>query len=313
MEDSKLLSIILLSYNSGERITNCYTKIKTCLDCEKIPFEFIVIDDGSKDNSYEIALNLEKNNNNVFAYQLSRNYTTHYAKFAGFSVCKGACAVSMPDDLQQPLNTYVEMYRQWEKGNQLVIPNRVSRKDGLISDLFSRMFYVIMNALSVVKYPTGGCDVFLADREIIDILNERIHPINTSSTVEVLRLGFSPVFIPFERPKVKTKSRWTFKKKMQQALDSFFTSSNFPIQLIIVLGLLTSLFSFILIILTTIVKLYGIQSLGGFSIPGWTSIVIFISLFSGLILFSLGIIAEYIWRIYEEVKNRPGFIIKKKK
>jgi len=307
-----LFSIILLSYHSQDRITAVFQHVAVTMEKEKIPFEFIIIDDGSKDDSYKIACDLEKQDTRVKAYQLSRNFTSHYAKFAGFSVCNGACATSIPDDGQQPINTYVQMYRQWEKGNKLVIPYRLSRNDGLIKDVFSKLYYKVMNSLSVVKYPPGGCDVFLADREIIDIINARIHPINTSTTVEVLRLGFDPVFIPFKRPRVKSKSRWTFKKKLKQASDAFFTSSNFPIRLITYLGLITSLFSFLLIIFTIITKILGERSLGGFSIPGWTTTVIFISLFSGLILFSLGIIAEYIWRIYEEVKDRPGFIIKKK-
>lgn len=310
--DNKLFSIILLSYYSQDRIVPVFRRVAEVMDSEKIPFEFIIIDDGSKDGSFKVALELEKKDKRVFAYQLSRNYTSHYAKFAGFSVCNGACATSMPDDFQQPMETYVQMYRQWEKGNKLVIPYRIARNDGLIKDLFSKSYYYMMNVLSDIKYPPGGCDVFMADREIIDILTERIHPINTSTTIEVLRLGYDPVFIPFVRPKVKSKSRWTFRKKLKQAEDAFFSSSNFPIKLIRYLGLVTSLFSFLLIIFTIVAKLFGERSLGGFSIPGWATTVIFISLFSGLILFSLGIIAEYIWRIYEEVKNRPGYIIKKK-
>ena len=309
---NKLLSIILLSYYSSDRIINCYEKTKEVMDNEKIPFEFIIIDDGSKDNSYYIALDLEKKHKNVKAFQLSKNYTAHYALFAGINVCTGSCAVPMPDDFQQPLHTYVEMYRQWEKGNKLVIPYRVSRNDGFIKDIFSKTYYKIMNSLTEVKFPSGGCDVFLIDRELIDILDSKISHINTSSTIEVLRLGFDPVFIPFHRPSINSKSRWTFKKKMKQAADTFFTSSNFPIKLIIYLGFLTSLFSLILIITTILFKLLGEKNLGGFSVPGWTTTVIFISFFSGLILFSLGIIAEYIWRIYEEVKNRPGYIIKNK-
>ncbi len=312
MKNSKLYSIILLSYHSQDRILSTFNEVSKTMEAEKILFEFIIIDDGSKDNSYKVACDLEKKDKRVRAYQLSRNFTSHYAKFAGFSICEGSCVTSMPDDFQQPIDTYVQMYRQWEKGNKLVVPYRISRNDGFTKDMFSKLYYKLMNSLSVVKYPQGGCDVFLADREIIDIINEKIHPINTSSTVEVLRLGFDPVFIPFHRPKVKSKSRWTFRKKMKQAADSFFTSSNFPIRLITYLGLTTSLFSFLLIILTIILKVLGKDSLGGFSIPGWASTLIIISLFSGLILFSLGIIAEYIWRIYEEVKARPGYIIKKK-
>lgn len=310
--ENKLLSIILLSYYSQDKILQRFRETAEVLESEKIPFEFIIIDDGSKDNSFEVALELEKSDPRVSAYQLSRNYTSHYAKFAGFSVCNGACATSLPDDGQQPMDTYVTMYRQWEMGNKLVIPYRISRHDGKIRDAFSKMYYRMMNRLSVVKYPPGGCDVFLADREIIDIFNERIHPINTTSTAEALRMGYDPVFIPFNRPQVSSKSRWSNYKKLKLAADSFFTFSNFPIHLITYLGLITSFFSFLLIVVTIIAKLGGERALFGFSIPGWTTTVIFISLFSGLILFSLGIIAEYIWRIYEEVKDRPGYIIKKK-
>jgi len=312
MTDDKLLSLILLSYQSGSRINTTFSEVERVLNEHSIPFEFIIIDDGSKDDSFKIACELEEKDKRVRAFQLSRNYSSHYSKFAGFSVSRGACVTSIPDDQQQPLDTYVKMYRLWEQGNKLVIPYRISRHDGFVKDAFAKMYYKVMNSLSEVKYPPGGCDVFLADREIIDIFNERIHPINTSTTVEALRLGFDPVFIAFDRPKVNTKSRWTFRKKLKQATDSFFTSSNFPIRLITYLGLITSFFSFILILITIFTKIGGERSLMGFSIPGWTTTVIFISFFSGLILFSLGIIAEYIWRIYEEVKNRPGFIIKKK-
>ncbi|MBP7463338.1 MAG: glycosyltransferase [Bacteroidales bacterium] len=311
-QPNNLLSVVLLSYYSGERLIKCYEKLSACMKAENIPFEMIIIDDGSTDNSYEIALSLEKQHSNVFAYQLSRNYTSHYAIFAGFSKVNGACATAMPDDFQQPLDTYVNMYRQWQMGNKLIIPYRISRNDGFIKDLFSKWYYRVMNRLSIVKFPPGGFDIFLADRELIDILNNRISPINTSTTVEVLRMGFSPVFIPYERPVVKSKSRWTLKKKIKQAADSFFTSSNFPIRLITFLGIITFIFSVILSVFTIIIKLTGEKTLGGFSIPGWATTVIFISMFSGLILLSLGIIAEYVWRIYEEVKNRPGFIIKKK-
>ena len=169
-----------------------------------------------------------------------------------------------------------------------------------------------MNSLSDVEFPKGGADGFLVDREIIDILNERIHPINTSTTVEVLRLGYDPQFIPFVRPKRKGKSRWTIKKKMRLAKDTILSSSTFPIRMISVIGIGSFIFAMILMILAIVVKITGHNSIGGVSIPGWTSIVAFLSLFSGLLLLSLAVIAEYIWKIYEEVKNRPGYIIKKK-
>ena len=312
MPEDKLLSIILLSYHSKERIIPVYDKVKQTMENEKIPFELIIMDDGSKDESYTVACELEKRDKRVRAFQLSRNFTSHYSKFAGFYVSKGICATSIPDDLQMPLETIVKMYRLWERGHKIVIPFRASRNDGWLKDKFSNIYYDIMNSISDVNFPKGGADGFLIDREIIDLLNERIHPINTSTIVEVLRLGFDPVFIPFDRPSVVGKSRWTMNKKIKLALDTILASSSFPIKFISLLGILSIFISLFFIVFSTMIKIYGDSRFLGFSIPGWTTNFILISLFSGMILFSLGVIAEYIWRIHEEVKNRPGFIIKKK-
>lgn len=309
---NKTLSIILLSFNSSEQIKWVYEQVVSVMEAEQILFELIVVDDGSVDDSYSKACLLEKSDERVRAFRLSKNYTSHYARFAGMSVCKGACSVGIPDDLQTPLEVIVKMYRLWEQGNKIVIPFRASRKDGLFSDFFSRLYYGIMNSISDVNFPKGGADGFLVDREVIDILNERIHPKNTSTIVEVLRLGFDPVFIPFHRPPAQSKSRWTLRKKLKLASDTIFSSSSFPIKCITFIGFASVIISVLAIFLSVGLKLSGNENLFGFSIPGWTSTFVLISFFSGLILFSLGIIAEYIWRIYEEVKDRPGFIIRKK-
>lgn len=309
----KKLSVILLSYYSERRIQNVYNSVNKLLSEAKVNFEFIIIDDGSGDNSYKKALELEREKENVKAFQLSRNFTSHYALFAGLSLCTGDCAVAIPDDEQQPYELLIELYHHWEEGNKIVIPYRLNRKDPLISKLFSKSFYFIMNNLSDIKYPPGGADSFLIDREVINLLNTRIHPINTTTITEVLRLGFDPVYIPYERVKGNNnKSRWTFKKKMKLALDNFYSSSSFPIKFISFIGMFFSFVSFLLIIFYSYINIFGNKTFWGYNPPGWTSTVLFISFFSGLILFALGIISEYIWRIYEEVKNRPGYIIKRK-
>jgi polyisoprenyl-phosphate glycosyltransferase len=307
-----MYSIILLSYYSEKRINNVFERVSAALEQENIPFEFIIMDDGSKDNSYQVALELEKNDSRVKAYQLSKNYTSHYSKFAAFSICSGDCATSIPDDEQMPLEIIIKMYRTWEKGHKIVMPFRVSRDDGKITDAFSNLYYRMMNSITDVTFPKGGADGFLIDREIIDILNTQISHRNTSTTVEVLRLGFDPVFIPFERPTVKNKSRWTFKKKLSLAIDTILSSSNFPIRFISKMGIAAFVFSILLTILVIYLKLTEQTSFGGVNVPGWTTLLVFVSFFSGLILLSLGIVAEYIWMIHDEVKARPGFIIKKK-
>ena len=308
-----MLSLILLSYYSGNRITKVYNKLSLLMSQEKIPFELIIIDDGSTDNSYDIARSLESNNDNVQAYQLSRNFTSHYAIFAGLSVCSGDCAMPIPDDEQQPYSSIVEMYRLWKKGSKVIIPYREKRDDGFLNDLFSNTYYKIINRLSEITFPKGGADMFFIDREVIDILNHRIRPINTSSIIEVLRLGYSPDYFPYVRVKGdNTKSRWTLKKKIRLFKDTFFSSSTWPVKVITNLGLFFSLFALGIIISYSYIRFFGNPDFWGELLPGWTSTIIIVSFFSGLMLFSLGIIAEYIWRIYEEVKARPGYIIKKK-
>jgi len=310
--ETGLLSIIFLSYHSGDRIISSFEAVKEELEKEHISFEFIIIDDGSKDDSYNIALELEQKDKRVKAYQLSKNFTSHNALFAGLSLCRGNCAAGLADDLQLPVSVLIKMYRIWEKGQKIVIPFRASRDDGWLNDKFSNFYYKLMNNISDVVFPKGGADNFLIDKEIIDIINNRISPVNTSIIVEILRLGFDPVFIPFDRPKSNSKSRWRWRKKLKLAFDTIFSSSSFPIKMITFLGLVSLLFSFTFIFFIVSVKLFADTTFLGFSIPGWATTVIFISFFSGLILFSLGVIAEYIWRIYEEVKGRPGYIIKRK-
>lgn len=136
--------------------------------------------------------------------------------------------------------------------------------------------------------------------------------INTVTPIEVLRLVFDPLYIPFERPQnIYCKSRWTFKKKYCLFKDTFYASSNFPIKLISVMSILSFMLSIIVIIVSVILKLTGQEKLGGFKIPGWTTTLIIISFFCGLILLSISIIAEYLLRVFDEVKNRPGYIIKR--
>lgn len=310
---SDLLSVILPSFKSGERLIKVRSQLEEVMLKENIPFELIIIDDGSGDNSYNIACDLEKKFPNVKAYELSRNYTSHYAIFAGFQKCSGACVTVIADDEQQPYHLLVDCYKEWKKGAKIIFPYRTERNDPFVSKIFANIFYTLMSSVSDFTYPPKGVDSFFIDREVVDIINQKIHPISTTTVTELLRLGFNPLYLPYTRGKsTANKSRWTFKKKMKLAKDWFFSTSSFPIKLITFLGITISFFAMCLILFYGYIKLFGNPDYWKLEVQGWVSIVILISFFSGLILLSLGIIAEYIWRIYEEVKNRPGYIIRKK-
>lgn len=308
-----MLSIILLSYYSGGRIVKVYSDLQQILGLNEIKFELIIIDDGSKDNSFEVASELERTSSNVRAFQLSKNYSSFYAIFAGLSVCQGNCAIAIPDDEQLPYEAIVKMYRKWQKGEKIIIPHRIKRADGHFNNMCANLFYRLINSVSEVKYPSGGADTFFIDREIIDIVNSKIHPVHTSIVAEVLRLGFSPCFHSYERGiGINPKSRWSQKKKFKLFKDIFFSSSTLPIKLITLIGLFFIFASLILVILYGYVLIFGEADRRKIELPTWASTMVIVSFFSGIIVFSLGIIAEYIWRIYEEVKNRPGYIIRKK-
>ncbi len=154
----ELLSVMIPAFHSEHRLRPAVAALTGKLEAEQIPFELLIIDDGSKDNTWAVAQQLAKEDTRVRAFRLSRNYTSPYVHFAGFSVCKGACVTSMPDDLQRPLDTLVACYRKWQEGHKLVVSYRVSRDDGWWSDLFSGLYYRIMNSLSDVSFPPGGTD-----------------------------------------------------------------------------------------------------------------------------------------------------------
>jgi glycosyltransferase involved in cell wall biosynthesis len=316
MKKENIYSVIILAYNSGDKIKVAYEKIYQLFLIEKIKFEFIIINDGSKDNNktYSISKKLESEKKNVKYFELSRNFTSHYAAFAGLSKCSGDLAALIPDDEQQPYDTLVKSYRLWENGDKVIFPIRSSRDDPKTSRFFSGLFYGFMSKTTDYDYPKFGLDTWVIDREIIDILNNKISPRNTTTITEILYLGFDPQFIFYDRMKsTNEKSRWSFKKKLKLASDWFFTTTRFPIKLVTFLGIGSFLLSISMIIFYVYIKLFGdVNFWKSNQVPGWVSLVVIISFFSGVILLSLAMIAEYIWRIFEEVKQRPGYLIKQK-
>jgi dolichol-phosphate mannosyltransferase len=305
----RLLSIILLSYQSENNLRSAVADVSRVMEAAGIPFELLIVDDGSDDGSAELAAELAAHDDRVQAIALSRNFGSPYSQFAGLSVARGACCVSIPDDRQFPVELVVEMYRLWEGGEKIVIASRSSRDDGRLNDTMSNLYYRVMNRFSDVRFPPGGSDRFLADREIVDILTTRVHPINTTPLLEALRLGFSPHFMSYDRPRTPRRSRWTLEKKLKLAADTFFGSSSYPLRLITLLGFAIFLVCLLLVVVIVWARLFTDYQVFGLATNGWATSMVVMTMFNGLILLCIGIVAEYIWRIHEEVKNRPGFII----
>lgn len=310
---SGLLSVLLLSYNSGNRIVVAYEKLSALFAEHNISFELVVMDDGSKDDTYKIALALEQKTKNVFAYQLSKNCTSAISAFASLQVANGDCAILIPDDEQFPYSHIVDLYRLWQKGEKIIIPYRKERHDAFWKNTFSYLFYSIINRISDITFPKGGADTVFLDREVLDIIVKKIRPKNTYFTTEVFKLGFNPYYYSYIRPLgTNEKSRWSFRGRIKLASNIFFSSSSFPIKAIAGIGVFFSFISFLTILFYVLSKLFLDEKTLGYQPSGWVSIIVFLCFFSGIILLALGVIAEYIWRIFEEVKDRPDYIIKKK-
>ena len=135
---------------------------------------------------------------------------------------------------------------------------------------------------------------------------------NTTPVIELLKLGYSTVFVPYQRPQRAGKSRWTLRKKINLALNTFFASSIFPLRMITWLGLIIFCFSLLAILLIIAAKIFSDNTLFGFPIQGWTTLVVLMTMFNGILMLSIGVVSEYLWRIYEEVKQRPPYIIRDK-
>ncbi len=306
------LSVILLSYQSEARLEKATGEIREVLSREGIPHEIVIIDDGSTDRSVKKAEELSRENQTIRVFPLSRNYTSPMAQFAGLEVCSGDCAAPMPDDGQRPLPHLVDMYRRWQEGHDVVVGYRTGRRDGWFSDFWSGRYYAWMNTFSDVRFPPGGSDGYLIDRSVIDILNTQVSKRNTTPVMEILRLGFPTVFLPYERPPRAGKSRWTFQRKINLALNTFFASSIAPLRLITWLGLGVFCLSLAAILMIIAAKLFSDNRLFGLPVQGWATLVVLITLFNGLIMLCIGIVSEYLWRMYDEVKHRPPYLFRDK-
>ena len=209
-----MYSIILLSYYSEKRIVNVFNRVSKALEQEQIPFEFIIMDDGSKDNSLNILQGIyNKYKPIVKVIKLSRNFGQVNAVMAGLNFCSGNYAVIMSADLQDPPGLINTMIKTANKGNRdIVIATRKGRDESIYRVITSKIFYSIMKLLSFKNMPLGGFDFFLVSRRVIDII---VNDIDSNPFIQgkVLYTGFRTEFIQYKRRKRPYgKSKWAFSK-----------------------------------------------------------------------------------------------------
>ena len=300
----KLSIIIPVYYNEGNLFPlyeDLKNKVLKKLDCD---YEIIMVNDGSGDNSYAEIKKLAQTDSKIKPVNLSRNFGEHAATLAGLSECTGTVAVRKAADLQEPSEMILEMYEKYKKGSKVVIAVREDREEPFSQKLFSKIYCFMMRKFALSNMPKGGFDTFMISRQVIDIL-VMLAEKNAPVTEQILWCGFDSEKVYYTRKKREIgKSRWTFSKKIKLAIDSLLSFSYFPVRCISVIGGVAFLSSLIWALVIFF------QNITGYiDVEGYTTIIILILMGFGIIMLTLGILGEYIWRMFDEVRKRPVFII----
>jgi len=304
-----LLSVLISCYfNEG----NIPVTFPALLENEKnfpddVSFEYVFVDDGSKDNTYQqLLLAQQTAPEKVTVVKLARNFGANNASLAAMQHCKGDVCVIIAADLQDPPALIPKMYEHWRNGLKLVIANRISRQDTAMTKFFSNTYHKIVKKYALPSAPDGGFDLFLFDKQIKDDIL-RIDEKNIFLPYLFIWLGYEYVCIPYERQERKIgKSRWTLSKKIKAVVDSFVGFSFLPIRLITISGLFLGLITLVYGVAIIIGKIFG-----AVSVDGWSSLMVTLLFVSSFQMISLGILGEYIWRSLDAARNRPNFVVDK--
>ena len=306
----KKISIVIPMYYEEEVAKQCYEKVTEVMSSlNNYDYEIIFVDDGSKDKTLEILENIQKNDMKVKIISFSRNFGHQAAVTAGIKYVTGDAAVIIDADLQDPPETIPDMIKLWEEGNDVVYGKRKSREgESRFKLLSAKMFYKVLNALSDVEIPKDTGDFRLVDKKVLDVVN------NMPEHNKFLRglfswTGFEQKANEYERKeRFAGKTKYPLKKMLKLASDGIISFSTKPLKLVINLGIITIFISMAVLIYSIVSYILKLNNLAS----GWTSIMVAITFFSGVQLLCIGIVGEYIKRIYDETRKRPEYIIKKK-
>ena len=298
------LSIIIPVYFNEMNLHDLYDDLKSKVLDKLEAYELVFVDDGSQDSSYTILKEIQALDSNVMLVKLSRNFGSHSAILAGLIHSTGDCAVMKAADLQEPSTMILEMYEKWLQGNNVVLAIRKDRQEPWLQKTISNLYYKVMRKIALSSMPDGGFDCFLIDRKVIKVL-ELMDEKNSTLMGQILWAGFKTDKIYYTRlQREKGKSRWTLSKKIKLFVDSILAFSYFPIRFISTMGILTFFGTIIWLLYILYAKFFI-----GIEVEGWTTLMITNLFFYGLILLTLGIIGEYLWRAFDAARQRPSYIV----
>ena len=298
-----MLSVVIPSYNEQEMVPATAREIGAVLDQACIDYELIFIDDGSKDRTWEEISQISSENSRVRGVRFSRNFGKEAAIFAGLEHAKGECVACIDCDLQHPPEKLVEMYRLWENGVEVVEGVKSDRgRESAVHRAFAKLFYALISKATKVDMSRAS-DFKLLDRKAVNVIltmrEKRAFFRALSSWV-----GFRTAEVSYDvRERTAGKSKWSTWSLVKYALSNITAFTAMPLHIVTILGVITLIVSVVMTIVALVQKITGV-ALGGF-----TTVIILLLFLGSIIMISLGIIGYYVGNIYEEIKDRPRYIV----
>ncbi len=302
----KLISIIIPAYNEESVVRELKKRLQAVMDtCPRYDFEVIVVENGSVDSTFAQLLSIHQEDPRFRIVQLSRNFGCDGGITAGLAYARGDAAVIMNADLQDPPELIPRFIQEWEAGHEIVY-GVIQKREGvnLVRRILSRLAYMIIFRLSNQMIPENATDFRLIDRRVYTIINTMKEK-NKFLRGLVVWTGFRQLGVPFERqPRFAGESKADFKTVWNVAMNGIFSFSYFPLKIATFMGFLLSTLSFLM----AIVEIY-LYLVFGREVPGFTTLILVVLFCFGMIFLMFGIMGTYIERIYDEVKQRPNYIV----
>ena len=303
----KLISILIPCYNEAQSLPILIPKLEDIANNLKhYDWEFLCVNDGSKDNTLEVLRELRKEYNRVNYIDLSRNYGKENAMLAGFDYVKGDCMVIMDADLQHPPHVIIQMLEKWEEGNDDVYASRLTRgKESWLRKKLSLLYYRILQRSTRLEVLPNVGDFRLLDRRCINALKQ-LRENNRYTKGMYCYIGFRKTYVTFEtEDRIAGESSMNYKTLINLAIEGILSYTTVPLRIATVIGVLTSLFAFFYMLVVLLKTL-----LYGDPVQGYPTMMIVILFLGGIQLLALGILGEYIGRIFTETKNRPVYFVR---
>ncbi|PKG21822.1 glycosyltransferase family 2 protein [Niallia nealsonii] len=303
--DNIKYSIIIPVFNEEQVIEHTYERLKIVLDSTAETYELLFINDGSRDSTVDILKHLGKTDNHIKIIDFSRNFGHQIAITAGMDYAKGDAIIIIDADLQDPPELILEMIEKWKNGYDVVYAKRTARKgETFFKKQTAALFYRTLRAMTDIEIPIDTGDFRLIDRKVCEQM-QNVHERNRFVRGLVSWVGFKQTAVEYERDeRYAGETKYPLKRMLKLSIDGITSFSYKPLKIANYLGAALSTIGFIYMLVVLYQKLFTTTT-----ITGWSSIIVIQLFFSGIILMMLGVMGEYVGRIYDEAKNRPLYIV----